>query len=85
MRGGCTAPDVVRLVSGARIFPRALLSARPPQQRQFERAAVTRKIQRYVQRHTRSVSVSFYVLSLHQHRCPLRHARRAVESGVAAT
>lgn len=59
-------------------------SARHPPQlsSQFESLSSPRKIQRYGQRHTRNDSVSFYVLSLHQHQRPLRHARRAVESGV---
>ena len=58
----------------ARISPRALLP--PALRNQLENSnrviAVTRKIQRYGQRHIRSDSVSFYVLSLHQHQRPLR-------------
>ena len=65
----CSSP-----VPGARVSPRALLP--PALRNQLENSnrviAVTRKIQRYGQRHIRSDSVSFYVLSLHQHQRPLR-------------
>lgn len=47
------------------------LSSRP-RESQFESLPSPRKIQRYGQRHTRNDSVSFYVLSLHQHQRPLR-------------